>query len=133
MFLCVHVLFLLIPRPGTRVKVLVGWEIDPGMITRQGALRRIVYRQSSKRMELLHARERGIIKFDSFEKQQIPGHKSGLQQRLKHWLVDPHYAMPSRIVRRCIGISDDDRPAAIIGLGTLHRHHLAKYSFERFR
>jgi len=30
-------------------------------------------------MELLDARESGIIKFDSFEKQQIPGHKSGLQ------------------------------------------------------
>jgi hypothetical protein len=57
----------------------VGWEIDPGMITRQGSLRRIVYRQSSKRMELLNARQSGVIKFDSLEKQQIPGHKGCLQ------------------------------------------------------
>jgi hypothetical protein len=30
-------------------------------------------------MELLDARESAIVKFDPFEKQQIPGNKSGLQ------------------------------------------------------
>jgi hypothetical protein len=110
----------------------MGWKIDPGMINRHGSLRRIVDRQSSKRMELLHARQSSVIKFDSFEKQQIPGHKGCLQQRLKRRFIDPYYAVHSRIVRCRIGISDD-RLAAIIGFRTLHRNNVAKYSLERFR
>jgi hypothetical protein len=83
-------------------------------------------------MELFQARKSGIVKFDSFEKQQISGHKGSLQQRLKRWLLDPHYAIAGRIVRCGIGI-DDYRHAAIIRFVTLDRHNIAKYSFERFR